>query len=135
MGSEQGWFKPGHTRSKGIGRPSLPSDLRIERKENQAAFIRLVARYLAMTDEEMLERHSGPDTNQLEGIIFGMIGKAKEGDVNSAKYLVETMTGKIPEADEFSEDDLKMLRRIKEVMDESRKLDGASNSEGSAGNS
>ena len=99
---------------------ALPLEIRQERRNNQANFIKLITLYLSLSDEQAKQRISDPDSTQLEEIIQGLVGKAKEGDVPAAKYLVETMTGKIPESDhdEISEDDLKIFRRIKEVLAE-----------------
>lgn len=108
-------WKPGQS-----GNPKgniLPPEIRAARKENQANLIQLIQQYFALTEEEAKKRLSGPDSLQLEEAIQGMISKAKEGDTQAFKYLIEVMCGKIPESDydEYTEEDLQILRRIKEV--------------------
>lgn len=83
------------------GRPStLPAELRKQRRENQAALIRLVISYFALTGEQAAQRLAGPEANQLEECVQGVINRAKEGDSKAFQYLSELICGKIPEADD-----------------------------------
>jgi hypothetical protein len=70
-----------------------------ERRKNQAALIKLVILYFGMTAEESSQRLAGPEANQLEEAVQGVIGRAKEGDTTAFKYLTEIICGKIPEID------------------------------------
>lgn len=109
-------FQPGQV-SNPLGRPSLPPEIRAARKANQAALIRLVQQYFGLTANEADKRLSGPETLQLEEAVQGQILKAKEGDTHAFKYLIEIMCGKIPEldSDEVTEEDLILLRRLKQL--------------------
>lgn len=100
-----------------IGRPMLAPEIRAARKANQAELIKLIQTYCSLTENQAMERLAGPKTLQIEAAVQGLINRAKEGDVPAFKYLVEIMCGKIPESDydEFTEEDLAILRRIKEV--------------------
>lgn len=102
----------------------IPKELREERKANLAGFLKLVSLYCNLTSEQALKRLSGPDTHQIEEMIQGVINKAKEGDVGAFKFILETLVGKIPEnnGDEgFTDEDLRVLRRVKELRAEEEK--------------
>lgn len=77
-----------------------------------------------MTHEDAQKKLDSPDTIQLEEAIQGIICKAKEGDVNAFKYIIELLVGKIPEQDteNFTEEDLRILKRVKEVFEEQKKI-------------
>jgi hypothetical protein len=91
-------WKPGQSGNPN-GRPSLPKEIVAERRKNQAALIKLVILYFGMTAEESSQRLAGPEANQLEEAVQGVIGRAKEGDTTAFKYLTEIICGKIPEID------------------------------------
>ena len=65
-----------------------------------AGLIKLLHLYVGMSDEEARVRLAGGKVLQLEEMIQGQISKAKEGDTNAFKFLIEVMCGKIPESDE-----------------------------------
>lgn len=115
-------FKPGVSGNP-LGRTPLPPEIRAERRKNQANLITLIAKYFSMTSDEATDRLAGPGVLQLEEAIQGVILKAKDGDVNALRYLLEIMVGKVPEQDteDFSEEDLRILKRVKEVMNEEKK--------------
>ena len=92
-------WKKGQSGNPHGSRPTLPAELRKQRRENQAALIRLVISYFALTQEQAAQRLSGPEANQLEECVQGLINKAKEGDAKAFQYLSELICGKIPEAD------------------------------------
>lgn len=113
-------FKLGYSGNP-LGRPALPPEIRLERRKNQANLIKLIAQYFSMTHEEAQKRLDSPKTLQLEEAIQGMIGKAKEGDTNAFKYLIELLVGKIPEAEEgFTDEDARIVTRVKEVLEEQK---------------
>jgi hypothetical protein len=91
-------FKPGHVGGPGVVR--LPPELRQARRENMAVLIQLIHKYVGMTEEQAKVRLNGPESLQIEEMIQGQINKAKEGDSNAFKFIIEIMCGKIPEADE-----------------------------------
>lgn len=84
------------------GPAKLPPEVRAARRENMANLIRLIHLYVGLTAEQAQKRFDGHESLQLEEMIQGMIGKAKEGDTNAFKFLIEVMCGKIPEADDVS---------------------------------
>lgn len=84
------------------GAPKLPPEIRAARRENMASLIKLIHLYVGMTTEQAQQRADGNSCLQLEEMVQGMIGKAKEGDTNAFKFLIEVMCGKIPESDELS---------------------------------
>ena len=102
------------------GYSSLPREIKEERRRNQAGLIRLVTTYSNLSHEQAMQRLQGPDCTQIEEMVQGLVNRAKEGDVNAFKFLMETMVGKIPEhnEDDFSEEDLRILRRVKEIREE-----------------
>jgi hypothetical protein len=123
MGKEKGWFKSGNKMAVGHGRPALPPEIRAERKRNQAALIQLVARLFAMTDDQAIDRRSGPDVTRAEMAVDRLIEKAtKDGDPYAFKLLMEIMCGKFPESDwdEFTEEELRVLNRAKEIIEEEK---------------
>lgn len=81
------------------GTAKLPPELRAARRENTQALIKLIHLYVGMTAEDAAQRLDGPHSLQLEEMVQGQISKAKEGDTNAFKFLIEVMCGKIPEAD------------------------------------
>lgn len=111
-------FKPGQSGNPAGRVGVLPPEIRRERKQNQAALIRLVSDLLSLPDEEAKERSENPKAPQIEKAVQALIAKAREGDVHAFKYLMELMTGKIPEHDYdgFTEEDIRILNRVKEVM-------------------
>lgn len=84
------------------GLVKLPPELRIARRENMAGLIKLIHKYVAMTEDQAKQRLQGPDALQLEEMIQGQISKAKEGDSRAFQFIIEVMCGKIPESDENS---------------------------------
>lgn len=118
-------FKPGQSGNPAGRNGTLPPEIRSERKRNQGALIRTITSFFTMRNEEAEKRIMAAETTQLEAAVFAIIGKAKEGDVNAFKYLSEIMTGKIPEHDNdgFTEDDLRILNRVKEFLSERQAKD------------
>lgn len=92
-------WKPGQ-HGGGVGKIQLPPELRAARRENMAALIKLIHRYVGLTEDEAKQRLQGPDCLQLEEMIQGQINKAKEGDSRAFQFIIEVMCGKIPESDE-----------------------------------
>lgn len=93
----------------------LPAELRAARKENMAALIRLIHQYVGLTEEQASQRLSGPDCLQLEAMIQGQINKAKEGDSNSFKFIIEVMCGKIPDADPVDDISLTGMTNLEKI--------------------
>ncbi len=117
-------FKPGQSGNPAGRAGVLPPEVRSERKKNQAALIRLVSELMLMTDDVRKDREADfTKTTQVERAVFALINKAQEGDVTAFRYLMELMTGKIPENDYdgFTEEDLRILNRVKEVFAEQRR--------------
>lgn len=94
------YFQPGNKLGGSIVK--LPPELRQARRENMQGLIKLLHLYVGMTDEEAKTRLDGPECLQLEEMVQGQISKAKEGDTNAFKFLIEVMCGKIPETDEMA---------------------------------
>jgi hypothetical protein len=106
-----------------LGRPiSLPLDVQVERKKNQVNLIKLIAIYVNLTGEQALQRISSPQTLQIEEMVQGMIGKAKEGDVACFKFLIEMMVGKIPDQapDDITSEDIEIVARVKELQEQKK---------------
>lgn len=113
-------FKPGQS-GNGAGRAGvLPPEIRRLRKENQAGLIRMIHEMFTLNDEDMEKKVMAAATTQLEKATLAIIGKAKQGDVTAFKYLMDVMVGRIPEHDYdgFTEEDLVILNRVKEVFAE-----------------
>jgi hypothetical protein len=70
----------------------LPAEVRAERRKNQAALILLVSKLFAAN-------RKAKGKTELERAVQGMIDRAKKGDTNAFKYLIELICGKIPEQD------------------------------------
>ena len=98
---------------------AIPKEIQEERKRNQVGFIKLVAAYANMTREQALQRLASNEALQIEDMVQGVISKAGEGDTNALRFIVEVMAGKIPESDydDFTDEDIEILRRIKEVRE------------------
>jgi hypothetical protein len=94
-------FRSGVSGNPG-GRPKLSVELRVARRENTERVIKLVHQYVGMSGEEARQRQSVPTAVQTEEMIQAQISKAKEGDTNAFKFIVEVMCGKIPESDEIT---------------------------------
>lgn len=118
-------FKPGQSGNLAGRAGVLPPEIRAERKKNQAAFIKLVSELLLLSASEARDRTK--QGSQLELAVQAVITKAKTGDVIAFRYLIETMVGKIPEHDHdgFTEEDLRILNRVKEVLEEQRRAESA----------
>lgn len=106
------------------GHPRLPTEIRIARKKNQAGLIKLVMSHFAMTDVQVIQKNEDTRTSQLEFAVQGVIEKAKGGDVNAFKFLIELMCGKIPEYDQESqaeemspEEKLEIMKRAVQVLE------------------
>jgi hypothetical protein len=104
-------FQPGNKMGQGVVK--LPPELRQARRENMASLIRLIHQYVGMTENQAKERLNGPESLQIEEMIQGQINKAKEGDSNSFKFIIEVMCGKIPESDESKSTTENMTRQEK----------------------
>lgn len=119
-------FKPGQSGNPAGRAGILPPEVRAERKKNQAALIQLVSKLMMLRPGEA-NQSIGQTGTQLELAVQALIDKAKGGDVVAFRYLIETMVGKIPESDfdGFSEEDLRILNRVKEVLDEQRRAESA----------
>lgn len=112
-------FKPGN--GGGPGRNGiLPPEIRAERKKNQAALIKLITRLFLMSDKDAKAASKNSEATQLEKATQALIAKARGGEVIAFRYLIELMVGKIPEHDYdgFTEEDLRILNRVKEVFAE-----------------
>lgn len=116
-------FKPGQRANPAGKNGTLPPDIRQERKKNQSGLIRAVTELFLLTDKEAKDKMRDPMASQLQKSIQGIIAKCRGGDVIAFRYLMEVMVGKIPEHDYdgFSEEDLRILNRVKEVVDEQRR--------------
>lgn len=114
-------FKPGQTSNPNGRNGCLPPEIRTERKKNQAGLIRLITQLFSLTPVESKNRARDPKLTQLEKAVQAVVRSATKGDVNALRYLVEIMVGKIPEHDYdgFTEEDLRILNRVKEVFHES----------------
>jgi len=114
------------------GRPALPPDLRKQIAKDKVSFLKLLLRYLSLTHEQRHARVSGPEVTGAEEIIHGLINKASTGDGPATKIILDTAFGKIHDDDdsEFSDEDIRILNRVKELRDqeikEARSLDQTS---------
>lgn len=117
-------WKPGQSGNPNGKAGMLPPEIRTERKQNQARLIQLLIKLFAMTDTEAALRLKEEATTQLEKACQSMIAKAREGDTGAFKYLMELITGRIPENDHdgFTEEDIRILNRVKEVVAEQRAI-------------
>lgn len=115
-------WQPGQSGNPSGRGGTLPPDIRKLRKANQAELIELVNRLLQMTDAEAIEAVASPDATQLHHATQAVVGRARGGDVKAFSYLMELAAGRIPENDYdgFSEEDLRMLNRVKELLLERR---------------
>lgn len=114
-------WKPGQSGHPGrIG--ILPPDIREERKKNQVGLIRMVSEMMMFNEKEAKVKFKAAETTQLEKACQALIGKARDGDVNAFRYLMELMVGNIPshDYDGFTEEDLRILNRVKEVFAEQK---------------
>lgn len=118
-------FKPGQTGNPTGRNGALPPEIRRERKSNQSELIQLITFLFKKNDAEIEDLIMTQKPTQLQAAVVAMIGKAKEGDVPAFKYLMETMVGRIPETDYdgFTEEDLAILNRVKEVFYERDKIE------------
>lgn len=114
-------FKAGVSGNPG-GRPKLPLELRVARRENTATLIRLIHQYMGMSKEEARQRLSKPGTLQTEEMIQGQITKAIEGDTNAFRFIIEVMCGKIPDHDEISATESMSDQEKLELMREAVKM-------------
>ena len=119
-------FKPGQSGNPGGRGGVLPPEIRKKRKASQAKIISLMTDLLNLTDLEANARAEDPKQTQLEAMAQAMIASARNGETSAAKYVVELICGKIPETDHdgFSEEDLRMLNRVKELLTEQRSEPG-----------
>ena len=113
-------FKPGQSGNPAGRAGVLPPEIRAERKKNQAALIRTITEYFLMTDKDAKARAKTAEATQLEKAVQALILSARGGEVVAFKFLIELMVGKIPEHDYdgFTEEDLRILNRVKEVFAE-----------------
>lgn len=111
-------FKPGQSGSPAGRAGVLPPEVRAERKRNQSNLIQTISKLFNCTDDEIKKHILDNPPTQLQSAVISLIGKAKDGDVIAFKYLTEVMVGKIPEHDYdgFTEEDLRILNRVKEVF-------------------
>ena len=112
-------FKPGQSGNP-TGRAKLPPEIRAARKQGMVDLIKLIAKHFGMTKEEAKAHKEKPGLTQLELALGNFVSRAIKGDVSAFRYLVEVMIGKIPESDfdDFTEEELLLLNRIKTVMAE-----------------
>ena len=113
-------FKPGNCGNVAGRAGVLPAEIRSERKKNQAGLIRLISELMMMTPKEAASQKRNKSVSQLELAAHKLVAQAKKGDLTSFRYLIELMVGKIPEHDYdgFTEDDVRILNRVKEVQAE-----------------
>lgn len=118
-------FKPGQSGNPAGRAGVLPPEIRAARKKNQADLIKLITEFFGSTRAEAKRKTKG--ATQLICAVQALISKAMKGDVVAFRYLVETMVGKIPthDYDGFTEEDLRMLNRVKEII-ETRSREGTS---------
>lgn len=109
-------WKPGQSGNPG-GMTKLPPELRAARRENMAALITLIHQYVGMTTEQAAQRLAGHECLQLEEMVQGQIGKAKEGDSRAFQFIIEVMCGKIPETDEPSRSDTLSIEEKIQLME------------------
>lgn len=120
-------FKPGQSGNPLGRQPVLPPEIRKARKDNQVHLIKLITTLFLMNDKDAEARSEKPETSQLEHAVQAMIGKARGGEVTAFRYIIDLMVGKVPEHDYdgFSEEDLRILNRVKEVIGSQPSDDGA----------
>lgn len=126
-------FKPGHSGNPAGRAGVLPPEIRSQRKKNQAALIQMVSSLLMLTKKEAKKKARDPKRSQLEIATHKLIEQATNyGDLTAYRYLVELMVGKIPEHDYdgFTEEDIRILNRVKEVFAEQQKLEEESSRSG-----
>lgn len=135
LGNLKPWPKGVSGNPSGIG-PRLPPEVRAERKKNQAALIMLVSRLFSLNPHTAKTNSARHDITQLETTVQGMIDKAKEGDTNAFKYLIELICGKIPETDPDSiaeqmtpEEKLEIMKRAVEALESQVKGNGSGSAE------
>jgi hypothetical protein len=92
-------FKPGQSGNV-KGRPSLPPELRCVRREKMVDLIKLVHTLAGMTGEQARVQLSKTSNIQIEEMVLEQITKAKHGDTNAFKLIINIMCGKLPESDE-----------------------------------
>lgn len=111
-------FQPGKSGNPSGRGGTLPSHIRSLRKANQTAVIELLHRLLSMTDAEASAAVEQPECTQLHHAAQAIVGKARGGDVTAFKFLLEMTCGSVPanDYDGFSEEDLAMLNRLKELL-------------------
>lgn len=116
-------FQPGRSGNPS-GRPVLPPEIRAERKKNQGAFVLLVAELFALTPAELKARWKKKPKTQLEACVQGIITKGKQGSVEAVKFLMAIVAGELPKSDYdgFTEEDLRILNRVKEVFEEQKRI-------------
>lgn len=112
-------FQPGASGNPG-GRPKLPPEIRAARKAAMAQLITLIASHFGMTKKAAKAAKKKPEITMLECAVMEFADRAVKGDVNAFRYLMELMVGKVPESDydEYTEDELALLNRIKTVLAE-----------------
>jgi hypothetical protein len=119
-------FKPGQSGNP-LGRQTiLPPEIRKARKANQVVLIQLITKLFLMSDAQASKEIENPDISQLHHAVQAMIGKARGGEVTAFRYMIDLMVGKVPEHDYdgFSEEDLRILNRVKEVIGAQPHADG-----------
>lgn len=93
-------FKKGNQegkKSKGGGRSPVDPEIVQMREINRNVITQLLTKYSNMTVQEMKEARNQPSTPVLDQIIISICIKAVQmGDSSRANWLVENMTGKLP---------------------------------------
>ena len=117
-------FQPGQSGNPG-GNPRLPPEVRAERRRNQSALILLVSQLFAA-------KKKGKGKTELERAVLGMIERAKKGDTNAFRYLIELICGKIPETDAESpadhmtpEEKLELMKRAVATLETQVRRNGS----------
>lgn len=112
--------------------PRLPPEIRAERKKNQAALILLVSKLFALNPVQSKKNERRRSVTQLELSVQGLITKAKKGDTNAFRYLIELVCGKIPEVDQETvgdqmtpEEKLDLMKRAVSALEEQVKSSGS----------
>lgn len=124
-------YKPGQSgnlKGRPPGFSHLSKELQTERKRNQARLIELIHKHFNMTKDEAKMRALDQTACRLEKMVISLFDQViEQGNLAAFKYLVELGTGKPPSEDEdsFSEQDLLILNRVKELRKEKQQEEGS----------
>ena len=116
-------WNPGQSGNPG-GRPSLPPEVRRDRKDNQVKLIQLITKHLNMTSKESATEARKEGTPQIEKAVRKIVEQAMKGNVWAFQYLMNLMVGKIPESDfdGATEEELLLFQKVKQAMQKKETL-------------